>query len=98
MLGHKKITLNVKAGLLLWRHECFAGVRGYRDSEEIMGSAFRDRKHVLLKRSSRVHRLYFHYKMSAPVKKVSAHTMTEFHKGDVTQASDHLPVFVDVRL
>ena len=40
----------------------------------------------------------FHYKMSAPVKKVSAHTMTEFHKGDVTQASDHLPVFVDVRL
>lgn len=39
----------------------------------------------------------FHYKSSAPVRKISAHTLTTFRKGDVTKASDHLPIFVDVR-
>lgn len=39
----------------------------------------------------------FHYKNSAPVKLVGAHTMTRFYKGDVTMASDHLPIYVDVQ-
>ena len=39
----------------------------------------------------------FHYKASAPVNKISAHTMTKFGTGDVTKASDHLPIYVDVR-
>mgnify|MGYP002521045704 CR=1 FL=1 len=39
----------------------------------------------------------FHYKNSASVKLVGAHTMTRFHKGDVTMASDHLPIYVDVQ-
>ena len=39
----------------------------------------------------------FHYKTSAPVKVLGAHTMTKFRKGDVTRASDHLPVYVDVQ-
>ncbi len=38
----------------------------------------------------------FHYKRSLPVKKVEAHTMTKFYDGDVTTASDHLPIYVDV--
>ena len=38
----------------------------------------------------------FHYKRSLPVKKVEAHTMTKFYDGDVTMASDHLPIYVDV--
>lgn len=39
----------------------------------------------------------FHYKSSAPVKLVEAHSLTKFHKGDVTMASDHLPIYVDVQ-
>jgi endonuclease/exonuclease/phosphatase family metal-dependent hydrolase len=39
----------------------------------------------------------FHYKASAPVEKISAHTMTNFSTGDVSKASDHLPIYVDVR-
>lgn len=39
----------------------------------------------------------FHYKNSASVKLVEAHTMTKFYKGDVTMASDHLPVYADVQ-
>ena len=39
----------------------------------------------------------FHYKSSAPARKISAHTLTTFRKGDVTRASDHLPIYVDVR-
>lgn len=39
----------------------------------------------------------FHYKSSAPVRKISAHTLTTFRKGDVMRASDHLPIHVDVR-
>ncbi len=39
----------------------------------------------------------FHYKDSAPVKLVGAHTMTRFYNGDVTRASDHLPVYADVQ-
>lgn len=38
----------------------------------------------------------FHYKRSAPVKKIAAGTMWKFHNGDVTKASDHLPIYVDV--
>ena len=38
----------------------------------------------------------FHYKRSAHVRKVSAHTLATFRKGDVTKASDHLPIYVDV--
>lgn len=38
----------------------------------------------------------FHYKHSALVRVVNAHTMTEFHDGDVAKASDHLPIYVDV--
>lgn len=40
----------------------------------------------------------FHYKKSAGVTVKGAHTMTRFHKGDVTKASDHLPIYVDVVL
>ncbi len=39
----------------------------------------------------------FHYKSSASVKLVGAHSLTRFHKGDVTMASDHLPIYVDVQ-
>ena len=39
----------------------------------------------------------FHYKKSAPVKVVGSHVMTQFYNGDVTQASDHLPIYVDVQ-
>jgi len=38
----------------------------------------------------------FHYKKSGPVKVLGSHTMTKFYKGDVTKASDHLPVYADV--
>jgi len=38
----------------------------------------------------------FHYRNSAPVKVLKSSVMTEFDKGDVKEASDHLPVFVDV--
>lgn len=34
---------------------------------------------------------------SAEVSKVSAHTMTNFNKGDVAKASDHLPIYVDIK-
>jgi|GEM_PF-58219 len=40
----------------------------------------------------------FHYKKSAPVEVVGSHVMTEFYNGDVTTASDHLPIYVDVKL
>jgi endonuclease/exonuclease/phosphatase family metal-dependent hydrolase len=39
----------------------------------------------------------FHYKASAPVSKISAHTLTTFRTGDVKKTSDHLPIYVDVR-
>ena len=39
----------------------------------------------------------FHYKNSAPVKVVGSHVMTEFYNGDVTMASDHLPIYVDLQ-
>lgn len=39
----------------------------------------------------------FHYKSSAPVTVVGTHSMTRFSSGDVTKASDHLPVYVDVK-
>ena len=39
----------------------------------------------------------FHYKKSAPVKVVGSHVMTQFYNGDVTMASDHLPIYVDVQ-
>ncbi|MBR1926208.1 MAG: endonuclease/exonuclease/phosphatase family protein [Bacteroidales bacterium] len=39
----------------------------------------------------------FHYKKSASVKVVGTHVMTRFHNGDVTMASDHLPIYVDVQ-
>lgn len=38
----------------------------------------------------------FHYKASAPVKVRGTSVMTRFNKGDVTEASDHLPVYVDI--
>jgi len=38
----------------------------------------------------------FHYKKSASVKVVGSSVMTKFNNGDVTQASDHLPVYVDI--
>lgn len=39
----------------------------------------------------------FHYKKSAPVKVVGSHVMTKFYNGDVTMASDHLPIYLDVQ-
>ena len=38
----------------------------------------------------------FRYRNSAPVKVVDAHTPMQFYAGDVTQASDHHPVYVDI--
>ena len=38
----------------------------------------------------------FRYKSSAPVEVVSSGVMAEFENGDVTLASDHLPVFADI--
>lgn len=38
----------------------------------------------------------FHYKKSASVKVVGSHTIGKTYCGDVTKASDHLPVYVDV--
>ena len=40
----------------------------------------------------------FHYKKSKSVTVKGSHTMTKFYNGDVTKASDHLPVYVDVLL
>lgn len=39
----------------------------------------------------------FHLKSSAPVTKVGSKVMTQFKKGDAGLASDHLPVYVDVK-
>lgn len=38
----------------------------------------------------------FHYRMSAPIKVVGGHTPMEFYAGDVTQASDHHPIYTDI--
>lgn len=38
----------------------------------------------------------FHYKKSAPVKVLGSHTISRTYCGDVSKASDHLPVYVDV--
>ena len=38
----------------------------------------------------------FHYRKSAAVKVVGGHTPMEFYAGDVTQASDHHPVYADI--
>ena len=38
----------------------------------------------------------FRYRDAASVKVTGTHTMTRFHNGDVTKASDHLPVYADV--
>ena len=38
----------------------------------------------------------FRYIDAAPVTVTGTHTMTRFHNGDATKASDHLPVYVDV--
>lgn len=40
----------------------------------------------------------FHYKKSKSVTVKGSHTMTKFYNGDVTVASDHLPVYADVVL
>lgn len=39
----------------------------------------------------------FHLKGSAPVQVLGSRTMSEFDDGDATIASDHLPVYVDVK-
>lgn len=39
----------------------------------------------------------FHYKNSKEVKLLGSHVATKFHNGDVTKASDHNPVYVDVQ-
>lgn len=39
----------------------------------------------------------FHYKKSAPVTVTGSATLTRFRKGDPTKASDHLPVYADVK-
>lgn len=39
----------------------------------------------------------FHYKKSAPVQVVGSHTISKVYCGDVSKASDHLPVYVDVK-
>lgn len=39
----------------------------------------------------------FHYKKSAAVTPVGSHVMTQFNTADVTLASDHLPIYADVR-
>ena len=39
----------------------------------------------------------FHYKKSASVKVVGSHVMSQFYNGDVTMASDHLPIYVDLQ-
>ena len=40
----------------------------------------------------------FHLKGTAPVKILGSHTMTQFQDADASVASDHLPVFVDVKI
>ena len=39
----------------------------------------------------------FHYKKSTPVEVTGTATLTRFRKGDPTKASDHLPVYADVK-
>jgi endonuclease/exonuclease/phosphatase family metal-dependent hydrolase len=39
----------------------------------------------------------FHYKNSKPVTVTGTATLTRFRKGDPTKASDHLPVYADVK-
>ena len=39
----------------------------------------------------------FHYKKSAPVQVIGSHTISKTYCGDVSKASDHLPVYVDVK-
>lgn len=39
----------------------------------------------------------FHLKTSAKVTCKGGHTMTKFHNGDASKASDHLPIYVDVQ-
>jgi endonuclease/exonuclease/phosphatase family metal-dependent hydrolase len=39
----------------------------------------------------------FRYKLSAPVKLLGAATMSSFTRGDATLASDHLPIYVDLK-
>lgn len=39
----------------------------------------------------------FHYRKSAPVQVVGSHTISKTYCGDVSKASDHLPVYVDVK-
>lgn len=39
----------------------------------------------------------FHLKGTAPVEVLGSHTMSQFENGDATVASDHLPVYVDVK-
>lgn len=39
----------------------------------------------------------FHYKKSTPVEVTGSATLTRFRKGDPTKASDHLPVYADVK-
>ena len=39
----------------------------------------------------------FHYKNSKPVEVTGSATMTRFRNGDPTKASDHLPVYADVK-
>ena len=39
----------------------------------------------------------FHLKGTAPVEVLGSHTMSQFDNGDATIASDHLPVYVDVK-
>lgn len=40
----------------------------------------------------------FHYRGSKAVKVIGSNTMTKFANGDVTKASDHCPVYVDVKI
>lgn len=40
----------------------------------------------------------FHYKYSAPVEVVGAHTLLKYYNGDSEKASDHFPIYVDVKL
>ena len=39
----------------------------------------------------------FRYKLSAPVKVLGAATMSSFTRGDAALASDHLPIYVDLK-
>ena len=39
----------------------------------------------------------FHYKRSTPVQVLGATTLVLFHNGDANKASDHYPIYVDVK-